>query len=146
MANTIGRRRELVRTILRFLLAVFYYLGGTRHLMVPNDFAAMIPWVPHPHAMVIFTGWSELLGATGLLIPRLRKLTGIMLAIYAVCVYPANIYQAYWHVPFHGVVLGWGYNAPRLALQPVLVWLSLFCTMVVDWPFLALGVRVRARA
>jgi uncharacterized membrane protein len=48
MAETIGRRRELVRTILSFLLAAFYYLGGMRHLMVPNDFAAMIPWVPHP--------------------------------------------------------------------------------------------------
>ena len=31
--------------------------------------------------------------------------------------------------------LGWGYHAPRLAFQPVLVWWALFCSRVIDWPF-----------
>jgi uncharacterized membrane protein len=141
MADTLSRRFELARTALRFLLAAFYYLAGARHLTIPGDFAAMIPWLPAPHAVVIFTGWCELLGATGLLIPRLRKFTGVMLAIYAVCVYPANIYQAFAHVPLHGQVVGWSYHAPRLALQPVLVWWPLFCVKVINWPFR----KVRAR-
>jgi len=33
------------------------------------------------------------------------------------------------------MTLGWGYHAPRLALQPVLVWWALFCAGVVDWPW-----------
>jgi uncharacterized membrane protein len=127
-----GRRAG--RTALRVILAAFFYLAGARHLRMPDDFAAMIPWTPAPHAIVIFTGWCELLGATGLLIPRLRRLAGVMLAIYAVCVYPANVYQAFAHVPFHGHVLGWGYHAPRPVLQPVLVWWPLFCTKVVKGP------------
>jgi uncharacterized membrane protein len=122
MADALRRRFELARTALRLVLTAFYYLAGSRHLTAPNDFAAMIPWMPAPHAVVIFTGGCELLGATGLLIPRLRNPAGVMLAIYAVCVYPANIYQAFAHVPFHGEVLGWSYHAPRLSLQPVLVW------------------------
>jgi uncharacterized membrane protein len=65
MANTFSRRFELARTALRFMLVVFYYLAGTRHLMIPDDFAEMIPWIPAPHAVVIFTGGCELLGATG---------------------------------------------------------------------------------
>ena len=40
---------------------------------------------------------------------------------------------------FDGVVIApipdsWWYHAPRLALQPVLVWWALFCSGVIDWP------------
>jgi uncharacterized membrane protein len=35
----------------------------------------------------------------------------------------------------YGHVLGWGISGTRLALQPVLVWWSLFCAGVVNWPF-----------
>jgi len=136
MAATLSRRFELGRTGLRLVLAACYYLAGVLHLTVSSDFVAIMPpWVPAPHAMVIFTGWCELLGATGLLIPKLRKFAGVMLAIYAVCVFPANIRQAFDHIPFHGHVLGWGVSGPRLALQPFLVWWPLFCAGVVNWPF-----------
>jgi hypothetical protein len=29
----------------------------------------------------------------------------------------------------------WCYHAPRLALQPVLVWWALFCSGIINWPF-----------
>jgi uncharacterized membrane protein len=127
---------EPVRTGLRLLLAALYCLAGVWHLTIPGDFVPIVPaWVPAPHAMVIFTGWCELLGATGLLIPRLRKFAGVMLAIYAVCVFPANIRQAFDHIPFRGHAVGWDFNGPRFAFQPVLVWWSLFCAGAINWPF-----------
>jgi len=136
MVGVRGRSFEFVRTGLRFLLAALYYLVGVWHLTVPSDFVAIVPpWAPAPHALVIFTGWCELLGATGLLIPKLRKFAGVMLATYAVCVFPANIRQAFDHIPFHGHAVGWDFSAPRLALQPVLVWWPLFCAGVINWPF-----------
>jgi uncharacterized membrane protein len=46
---------------------------------------------------------------------------------------PANITHAIENVPIGGVRLSWWYPAPRLALQPVLVWWALFCAGVVDW-------------
>jgi uncharacterized membrane protein len=132
----IGRKFELARTALRFTMVGLYYLAGVLHLTIPGEFVTIMPtWVPAPHAMVIFTGWCELLGATGLLVPKVRKFTGVMLAIYAICVFPANIHQAIAHIPLHGHVVGWGFSGPRLALQPVLVWWSLFCAGVVNWPF-----------
>jgi uncharacterized membrane protein len=132
----IGRRGELTRIVLRFIMVGMYYLAGALHLTIPDEYVAIMPtWVPAPHAMVIFTGWCELLGATGLLVPKVRKFTGVMLAIYAICVFPANIHQAIAHIPIRGHVVGWGFSGPRLALQPVLVWWSLFCAGVVDWPF-----------
>jgi hypothetical protein len=41
-----------------------------------------------------FTGACEILGAVGLGVPRWWRLAGIMLAIYFVCVFPANIQNA----------------------------------------------------
>jgi uncharacterized membrane protein len=135
VAGTSDRRFERTRFVMRISLAAFYFLAGYAHLTAPHDFVAMIPWLPAPHTVVMLTGWAELLGATGLLIPRVRKLAGIMLALYAVCVFPANIYQAFAHVPFGGRVFGWGAQALRFAMQPVFVWWALFCVNVIDWPF-----------
>ena len=129
-------RETRARAIGRIVLAVAYFTVGVFHLRATDGFAAIVPaWVPAPHAVVIATGCCELLGAVALLTRRLRRLAGIMLALYAVCVFPANINQAVNHVPIDGVVLGWGYHLPRFALQPVLVWWALFCGGVIDWPF-----------
>ena len=118
------------------MLALAYLVVGVFHLRATDGFAAIVPgWVPMPHAVVIATGCCELLGALALLTRRLRRLAGIMLALYAVCVFPANVNQAINHIPIDGVVLGWGYHAPRFAFQPVLVWWALFCGSVIDWPF-----------
>ncbi len=78
---------------------------------------------------------AAIYGAAGLLIPRLRKFAGITLAAYAVSVFPANLHHAIDHVAVGGQALGWGYHAPRLALQPVLVWWAPFCAGVIDRPF-----------
>ena len=136
LAGGASPRVESARTIGRVVLAVSYFVVGVFHLRATDGFAAIVPaWVPAPHAVVIATGCCELLGAVALLTRRLRRLAGIMLALYAVCVFPANINQAVEHIPIGGVVLGWGYHLPRFAFQPVLVWWALFCGGVIDWPF-----------
>lgn len=92
-------------------------------------------WVPWPREVVLGTGVCELMGAAGLLVPRLRWVAGVMLAAYAVCVFPANIKHALDHVAVGGVVLGLWYHVPRLLFQPVIVWWALFAGCVIDWPF-----------
>ncbi len=129
-------RRGQWRSALRWLLALFYLLAGVAHLRTPEPFLAITPpWVPWPLQMVLFTGVCEILGAIGLMIPRFRRAAGIMLAAYAICVFPANIHHAMQGIAIGGTALGWGYHAPRLAFQPVLVWLALFAGGVIDWPF-----------
>ncbi|MDY7559662.1 DoxX family protein [Pseudomonas sp. CCC3.2] len=129
-------KRERTRSILRGVVAVFYFTAGIFHLYATDGFVGIVPdWVPYPHATVIFTGLCELIGAVALLTQRFRKLAGVMLALYAVCVFPANIKHAIDHLPINEMVLGWWYHGPRLAFQPVLVWVALFSGAVVDWPF-----------
>lgn len=101
----------------------------------PGSFLAITPsWVPYPNETILLTGICEIAGSIALLTRKLRKLAGIMLAAYAVCVYPANIKHAVEHIAIDGVQLGWWYHAPRLAFQPVIVWWALFSAGVINWP------------
>ena len=129
-------RVEAWRTALRWTLAFVYLAAGILHLRNTAVFVRIVPgWVPWPYDTVIVTGICELFGALGLTLVRWRRPAGIMLALYAVCVYPANIKHAVDSLTIGGTRLGWGYHAPRLAFQPVLVWWALFCSGVIDWPF-----------
>ena len=120
----------------RSTLAILYAAAGVFHLATPGPFLLITPdWVPFPRAVIFGTGLCELAGAVGLLAPLLRRAAGIGLALYAVCVFPANIKHAFEGVPAGQVQLTWWYHAPRLALQPVLVWWALFAGCVIDWPF-----------
>lgn len=126
----------MARVGFRLLLVIFYLGAGVLHLVSPRGFLAITPdWVPFPHFMVAFTGVAEIAGAVGLLIPQLRKWAGIGLALYALCVWPANLNHAINGISLGGEALGWWYHGPRLAFQPVLIWLALWVGLVTDWPF-----------
>jgi uncharacterized membrane protein len=119
----------------RPILALIYAAAGILHLIfTPVLLPIMPPWVPYPEAVVILTGLCEMAGAAGLCMPRLRAAAGIGLALYAIGVFPANIQHALLDLSLPVPALGWWYHAPRLALQPVLVWWALFAGEVIDWP------------
>lgn len=121
---------------MRWIMAAFYALAGTLHIAIPGKFLPIVPeWVPFPRQVLLVTGVCEIAGSLALLTGRVRKLAGVMLALYAVCVFPANIKQAMEGIDLPPVPNSWWYHAPRLALQPVLVWWALFCSGAIDWPF-----------
>ncbi len=127
------------RIAARWALALIYLAAGVLHLALPDMFLAIMPdWVPYPRPVVLGTGVAEIAGAIGLLTGRWdgrwRRAAGIGLALYAVCVVPANIKHAIDGLPAGAIQLGWWYHGPRLALQPVQVWWALFVGEVVDWP------------
>jgi uncharacterized membrane protein len=125
-----------LRRAMRWLLAAFYFAAGLLHLSRPEGFLPIVPdWVPAPLTVVMVTGLAEIAGAIGLMIPRLRPAAGIGLALYAACVFPANIKHALEGVAVTGLPSSWWYHAPRLALQPVLVWWALEAGGVIRWPF-----------
>jgi uncharacterized membrane protein len=123
---------------MRWIMAGFYTLAGIAHLALTDKFLPIVPdWVPSPRAVVLATGICEIAGSIALLSTRLRRLAGLMLALYAVCVFPANIKHAIAGIHLPPVPDSWWYHGPRLALQPVLVWWALFCAGVIDWPWRA---------
>lgn len=129
------------RTIVRWLLALGYAFAGHKHISAPDGFIAITPhWVPDAALVVLLTGWCEIAGAIGLLVPRAlirwaRPAAGTGLALYALCVWPANVNHALNDIALGGVHLSWWYHGPRLAFQPVLIWAALWVGGVVEWPF-----------
>lgn len=124
------------RWIARTLLAAAYFYVGVIHLRSPESFLAITPsWVPSPRNVILFTGICEIAGAIALMTTKLRQVAGIMLAIYAVCVFPANINHAVNAIAINGKTLSWWYHGPRLALHPVIVWWALYAGGVINWPF-----------
>ena len=133
-----SRPRRTAAT-LRGLLSACYALAGVIHLVAPTPFIAIVPpWVPDPAFVVAATGMAELLGAAGLVqcgSPRLRSTAAWGLALYALCVWPANFQHMIIDLarPDHG--LGLAYHIPRLAAQPLLIWLALWAGEILRWPF-----------
>ena len=128
------------RVIARAVLALVFLAAGILHLLAPAPFLGITPdWVPWPDQVIRLTGMAEILGAIGLMTPRWRTAAGIGLALYALCVFPANIKHAIDSAGDPDALLGWAYHAPRLAFQPVIVWWALWAGEVIDWPFARTG-------
>ena len=128
------------RGYIRLAIAAIYAPFGVLHIVGSGGFLPIMPpMIPFPREIVIFTGLCEIAGAAGLLLPRTRRLAGIMLALYALCVWPANLYHAFSGVSVPPLPSSWWYHGPRLLLQPVFIWAALWAAEVIDWPFRAAG-------
>lgn len=134
----------MIRKGLRWLLAIFYAYAGYAHITSPAPFLQIMPsQVPWPEQVVFWTGIAELLGAAALAQPfndKLRQAGAIGLALYALCVWPANINHMIMDMARADGGWGMAYHVPRMAMQPVIIWLALWTGEVTDWPF-----RRRAR-
>ena len=112
----------------RWLLIAFYGVAGVGHLYFTQAMVRIVPaWVPQPRAVVLATGICELVGAAALVSRRWRRAAGWALAIYALCVWPANVQHAVQDLS-HGTGLPLWYHAPRLALQPLIIWWALWAS------------------
>ncbi len=120
----------MIRAILRIVLAIFYAYAGYLHIVRPAPFLSIMPGaVPFPEQVVLWTGIAEILGAIALLQPfnrRLRQAGGIGLALYALCVWPANINHFILDMAREDGGLGLAYHVPRMIAQPVIIWLALW--------------------
>ena len=98
----------------------------------------MPTWVPAPAAVVTWTGVAELIGAAALAQPLsmdLRRAAGWGLALYALCVWPANFQHFALDMARADHGLGLAYHVPRLLAQPLIIWAALWAGEATDWPF-----------
>lgn len=116
------------RRIARFGLILFYAFAGVGHLVFTDAMVRIVPgWVPQPRLVVLATGVAELAGAAALLSVRTRRAAGWALAAYALCVWPANVQHAIIDLG-SGRGLPLAYHAPRLMLQPLIIWWALWAS------------------
>ncbi|MEM7781190.1 MAG: DoxX family protein [Pseudomonadota bacterium] len=124
----------MIKPALRVILSVFYAYAGYRHLVAPGPFLSIVPQgVPFKEAVVFWTGIAEIAGALGLIQPfhrKLRQAAGIGLALYALCVWPANINHLIMDLESADGGLGLAYHIPRMIAQPIIIWLALWVSEV----------------
>src|SRR5271163_3336937 len=92
-----------MRRIFRILLAAFMIAIGLAHFLAPAPFASIVPaWLPAPVTLVLVSGFFEIVGGVGLLLPRVRKAASWgLVALYA-AVFPANVNMALHQIPAGG--------------------------------------------
>jgi uncharacterized membrane protein len=83
------------------LAIMFLFTGSTHFGDLKHDFAAMVPPPLTGQLWVIYlTGLLEIAGAVGLLMRRMRRLSGVCLVLLLLALFPANVYAA-----IHGIQL-----------------------------------------
>lgn len=88
--------------ILRWLLSGFFVLAGVLHFTSPEAYLAIVPpWLPWPLTLVYASGFAEIAGGLGVLLPTTRRLAGAGLIALLLAVFPANVYAA-----MHGMTVG----------------------------------------
>lgn len=120
-----------VKTALRFLIAAAMVFVGVKHFTDPAPFVKIVPAaLPAPGALVAISGFFEILGGVGLLVPwpRLRRAAAWGLIALFVAVFPANINMAINNISLGDKPLPtWGLWL-RLPLQAVLIGIAYWFT------------------
>jgi uncharacterized membrane protein len=111
-----------VKEKLRIILAICIIIVGIMHFAVADPFIKIVPpYLPYHRELVYISGFFEILGGIGILVPPVSQAAAWGLFILFIAVFPANINMAVNaidlpHIP-DSSVLRW----VRLPLQAVLL-------------------------
>lgn len=112
------------KEILRVVLAASLTIVGITHFTHTEQFVRIVPpQLPNPMALVYISGFFEIIGGIGLLIPLVSVLAAWGIIALFIAVFPANINQAIHSISIDGIpdhpLLYWF----RLPFQiPLIVW------------------------
>lgn len=110
-------------------LAAAYVAAGVNHFVSPEVYVEIMPpWLPWHRELVLVSGFFEILGGLGVLLPATRVAAGWGLVALLVAVFPANLHMALNPEPFvaRGIPL-WGLYL-RLPIQLVLIAWAIWAT------------------
>ena len=121
--------RSLAKRVALLLLALVFVAAGVNHFANPEFYVAIMPpYLPAHLELVYLSGFFEILGGIGVLIPAVRSLAGWGLVALLLAVYPANLHMAlhpdqfsaqlpvwaiYARLPFQFVFIAWAIWATR---------------------------------
>ncbi|MDB4994505.1 MAG: hypothetical protein JWM74_1937 [Myxococcaceae bacterium] len=110
---------------MRVLLAIAMIAVGTLHFVRPSGFVKIVPaWLPAPLVLVLVSGFFEIAGGVGLLLPRVRRAAGIGLIALYIAVFPANVAMAVHEIQPDGATLPVWMMWARLPFQLLFIALA----------------------
>lgn len=120
----------------RIAMSIMLLFTAIGHFAFTKGMSMMIPnFVPHKETFVHLTGVFEILLAIGLLIPRLKYVSGWTLIIFLLLMLPANIYASIHNINYQkGTFDGNGpaYLWFRIPLQFLFIIWTYFSTIRIN--------------
>ncbi|HEX9930195.1 MAG TPA: DoxX family membrane protein [Pyrinomonadaceae bacterium] len=119
---------KTVKDNARIATGLTFVFTGTTHFLMPSKFMEMMPpFIPAPLLMIYASGFFEILGGIGLIVPATKRTAAYGLAALLIIVFPANVYVAVSNVQLGGFMNYSFYQWLRLPLQIVLIGWVLWC-------------------
>ena len=117
------------RSPLRVLMGVLFILAGVMHFVRLQFYLdIMPPYLQYHLELVYISGVFEILGGIGVLIPRVRSLSGYGLIALLIAVFPANIYMLTHNIEVVGFTRFTYLLILRLPLQLIFIAWVYWCT------------------
>jgi uncharacterized membrane protein len=109
-----------VKTLSTYLVTLLFVLAGINHFINTAFYVnIMPPYIPAHVMMVYLSGFFEVVGGVGVLIPSLRRAAGWGLIALMIAVFPVHLHMvthplSYFAIPFWAIVA-------RIPLQFLLI-------------------------
>lgn len=111
------RRKETLRGV----LAVSLIIVGITHFLRPEQYARIVPPPFPPLTSVYLSGFFEILGGIGLMVPLVSVAAAWGIIALFIAVFPANIYMTLNNIKIEGIPQNQFFYWARLPLQAVLI-------------------------
>ncbi|MDZ8237211.1 MAG: DoxX family protein [Nostoc sp. ChiQUE01a] len=107
---------------LRVILAIAIIVVGVTHFLIPEPYVKIMPpQLPYPLELVYLSGFYEILGGIGLLVPPVSQAAAWGLIALFIAVFPANINMAVNHIKLEYIPDSPWVHVIRLPFQAVLI-------------------------
>ena len=83
-----------------------FILVGIEHFRSPQKFVDIVPnYLPFALFLVYLTGIMEIVGGLGIIYPNTREITGRLMVLFLIAIYPANFNMWINDIPYNGTRL-----------------------------------------
>ena len=117
----------LLQNILSVVLGIFFINVGIAHFQDPTWFEPIVPAIlGNPTFWVLLTGGMEIGLGLGLIIPKTRRFSGMLMALFLVAIYSANLNMWINDVPLEGKTFATNWHILRLIGQILMILIALW--------------------
>ena len=117
----------LLQNILSVVLGIFFINVGIAHFQDPTWFEPIVPAIlGNPTFWVLLTGGMEIGLGLGLIIPKTRRFSGMLMALFLVAIYSANLNMWINDVPLEGRTFATIWHILRLIGQILMILIALW--------------------
>ena len=108
--------------ILALIYGIPFILVGIEHFREPQKFVDIVPkYMPFALFLVYLTGIIEIVGGLGIIYPETREITGRLMVLFLIAIYPANFNMWINDIPYNGTRLTTQGHLVRLSVQFLLI-------------------------